>query len=163
MYSGRMTGVQGESSSHFSLSPALTDPPPPPPLPRLRALLKFVEPVSDGDAVELIRALFFGRWCNRDSTLNALDPALLNTPAALRAALDNLSSPPWCNETAYPVCVVWVVSAEGVWIMGYHTHQGLCQMSLLIRLFTVRFLYARRHGNYSQVEVVTWQGTPYSR
>merc|ERR1719375_3089892 len=46
---------------------------------------------------------FFARWCNRDATLNALSPELLADPSALRRALEALPTPPWCNETAYPV------------------------------------------------------------
>lgn len=67
-----------------------------------KALFKFVEPVAaKGDAADLLQALFFARWCNRDSTLEALAPELLKDPAALKAALKAL--PTWANETAYPV------------------------------------------------------------
>lgn len=77
-----------------------------------KALLKFVQPVADGGNLEsLVQALFFARWCNRDHTLDVLDPALLADPAALVHALNTLPLPPWCNETAYPV---EIVTWEGV-------------------------------------------------
>jgi len=77
-----------------------------------KALLHFVKPVAEkGTTVELIQALFFARWCNRDHTLNVLNPALLADPSALKSALDVVDLPPWCNETAYPV---EVVTWEGV-------------------------------------------------
>ena len=77
-----------------------------------KALLHFVKPVVEkGTKEELVQALFFSRWCNRDHTLNVLDPALLADPAALRSALDAVELPPWCNETAYPV---EIVTWEGV-------------------------------------------------
>ena len=61
----------------------------------------------------LVQALFFARWCNRDTTLAATDPGLLSDPATLKKHLTAAASfpPPWCNETAYPVeAVTW----EGV-------------------------------------------------
>ena len=40
-----------------------------------RALVKFVRPVADRGGLEtLVQALFFARWCNRDTTLASLDP-----------------------------------------------------------------------------------------
>ena len=72
-----------------------------------KALLKFVKPIAEsGTAEQLIQALFFARWCNRDHTLNGLDPQLLKDPQALSQALHTISFPPWCNETAYPVEIV---------------------------------------------------------
>jgi len=72
-----------------------------------KALLHFVKPVVEkGSKEELVQALFFARWCNRDYTLNVLDPSLLANPAALKSALDAVDLPPWCNETAYPVEIV---------------------------------------------------------
>ena len=61
---------------------------------------------KEGKVEMLVQALFFARWCNRDMTLNELDPALLADPAALRRELETVPRPPWCNETAYPVEVV---------------------------------------------------------
>lgn len=69
-----------------------------------KAILQFVRPVAErGDLPQLLQAVFFARWCNRDATLNALSPELLADPSALRRALEALPTPPWCNETAYPV------------------------------------------------------------
>ena len=77
-----------------------------------KALLHFVKPIADQDNIsELVQALFFARWCNRDHTLNVINPTLLADPSALRQALDCVAFPPWCNETAYPV---EVVTWEGV-------------------------------------------------
>jgi predicted ATPase len=64
--------------------------------------MKFVEPVAE-DTDMLLQAVFFARWCNRDLTLEQLDPTLLSDPVALQHALEMLPHPPWCNETAYPV------------------------------------------------------------
>jgi len=79
-----------------------------------KALFRFVEPVSSkGDLSDLVQAVFFARWCNRDSTLDALAsaPELLKDPVALKQMLEALPGPSWCNETAYPVeSVTW----EGV-------------------------------------------------
>lgn len=69
-----------------------------------KSLLRFVSPVAEkGDLPKLLQAIFFARWCNRDTTLDTLCPELLKDPAALRQKLQTLPSPPWCNETAYPV------------------------------------------------------------
>ena len=64
--------------------------------------------VEKGDGVKLVQALFFGRWCNRDHTLNELDSGMLDQdPKALKNFLTTkLDFPPWCNETAYPVEIV---------------------------------------------------------
>ena len=67
-----------------------------------KAILRFAEPVRD-DLPALVHALFFARWCNRQTTLDALSVELLQDPKALRAALEEVSKPPWCNLTAYPV------------------------------------------------------------
>lgn len=72
-----------------------------------KALLHFVQPVAKkGDLSALLQAVFFARWCNRDSTLEKLSPELLENPEALKHALESLPNPPWCNETAYPVGAV---------------------------------------------------------
>lgn len=73
-----------------------------------KALFRFIEPVASEDKLaDLIQAVFFARWCNRDSTLDSLSPELLSDPPALKLALLNLSGP-WCNETAYPVeSIMW--------------------------------------------------------
>jgi hypothetical protein len=70
-----------------------------------KSLLHFLGQVDKQDDKALLQAIFFGRWCNRDSTLDMLPAGLLanEDPAALQDALKTLNSPPWCNETAYPV------------------------------------------------------------
>ncbi len=67
-----------------------------------QALIRFATPVKD-DLPTLIQALFFARWCNRQSTLDALHPAQLQDAAKLRHTLHALPDLPWCNVTAYPV------------------------------------------------------------
>ncbi len=67
-----------------------------------QAILRFAEPTKN-DLPTLIHALFFARWCNRQSTLDSLTPSLLSEPARLRYALETLPQQPWCNVTAYPV------------------------------------------------------------
>ena len=67
-----------------------------------QALIRFLDPVAD-DLPRLVQAAFFARWCNRSETLDALDVELLQDPKALRRTLENLTSQPWCNVTAYPV------------------------------------------------------------
>jgi hypothetical protein len=43
-----------------------------------------------------------GVWCagNKATTLDTLEPSLLQDPQALREALSTLANPPWANETA---------------------------------------------------------------
>ena len=68
--------------------------------------MKFVKPIADNKEIDvevLVQALFFARWCNRDHTLNEINPNLLSNPTALKKELSTLPFPPWCNETAYPV------------------------------------------------------------
>ncbi len=67
-----------------------------------QAIVRFAGPVAE-DLPTLVHALFFARWCNRQSTLDRLTAVQLADPAGLRRALDALPSPPWCNVTAYPV------------------------------------------------------------
>jgi predicted ATPase len=67
-----------------------------------KSIMRFVSPVVD-DLPSLVHALFFARWCNRQSTLDALSAADLEEPSRLRTALEGLQHPPWCNVTAYPV------------------------------------------------------------
>jgi len=69
-----------------------------------KALLRFVGPVAETKNLpDLIQAIFFARWCNCDSTLDALSPELLKDPVTLKRTLETLPGPSWCNETAYPV------------------------------------------------------------
>lgn len=67
-----------------------------------KALLRFAEPLAS-DLPRLIHAVFFARWCNKQTTLDALDPAQLLDPERLRQTLDTLPHQPWCNVAAYPV------------------------------------------------------------
>jgi len=70
-----------------------------------KSLMKFVQPVAaKGELADLIQAIFFARWCNKDTTLETLDPELLKDPAVLKTAL----GASWANETAYPVeTITW--------------------------------------------------------
>ena len=67
-----------------------------------KAIVRFAGPRRD-DLPRLVHALFFGRWCNSQPTLDALSPELLSDPERLRSVLENLPTQPWCNVTAYPV------------------------------------------------------------
>jgi predicted ATPase len=67
-----------------------------------RAIRRFVEPVRD-DLERLVHALFFARWCNRQSTLDRLSAHDLTDPIRLRRTLETDVPPPWFNPTAYPV------------------------------------------------------------
>jgi len=78
-----------------------------------KAIFEFVKPIAERPEAALVQALFFARWCNRDTTLKAFHPSVLSDPAAFKKQLSSGTSfpPPWCNETAYPVeAVTW----EGV-------------------------------------------------
>ena len=65
-----------------------------------KAILRFAAGLED-DLPTLINAVFFGRWCNRQETLDLLSPEMLSNPKELEEMLNNIES--WCNETAYPV------------------------------------------------------------
>ena len=67
-----------------------------------KALLRFVG-TSDRDLPDLVQALFFARWCNSQTTLDALSVDLLQNPALLGQTLETLPDQPWCNVAAYPV------------------------------------------------------------
>jgi len=69
-----------------------------------KAVLRFVEPVKASHS-DLIHALFFARWCNQHTTLDALDPRILKTPAELRQVLLHEVQQPWASEV-YPVVPV---------------------------------------------------------
>ena len=53
------------------------------------------------DLPNLIHALFFARWCNRQETLDTLSSDIISQPKKLIEKLGMLD--PWCNVTAYPV------------------------------------------------------------
>ncbi|MDA9607201.1 putative DNA base hypermodification protein [Candidatus Actinomarina] len=65
-----------------------------------KSIIKFAEPAKD-DLPLLVQALFFSRWCNRDSTIDQLTLGDLSNPEALKEKLINLKQ--WENYTAYPV------------------------------------------------------------
>jgi len=65
-----------------------------------KSIIKFAEPAKE-DLPMLIQALFFGRWCNRDSTIDKLSLDDLADPEALKEKLLGLEQ--WENSTAYPV------------------------------------------------------------
>ena len=65
-----------------------------------KAILHFARN-SEKDLPNLIHALFFARWCNRQETLNKLSPTIISQPKELIKKLGTLD--PWCNVTAYPV------------------------------------------------------------
>ena len=67
-----------------------------------KAIERFVKPCSQ-DLPSLVHALFFARWCNRQTTLDALSADILQEPKKLREILENLPKQPWCNVAAYPV------------------------------------------------------------
>lgn len=67
-----------------------------------KAIDRFVAPRRE-DLPGLVQAVFFARWCNRQSTLDTLSVADLADPEGLRARLEALPEQPWCNVTAYPV------------------------------------------------------------
>ncbi|HOW97811.1 MAG TPA: putative DNA base hypermodification protein [Kiritimatiellia bacterium] len=66
-----------------------------------RAVVRFVRRAGSS-LPELLHALFFARWCNRDTTLDAMEPPLLRQPARLRHFLLHETAQPWFSE-AYPV------------------------------------------------------------
>ena len=65
-----------------------------------KSIIKFAEPAKE-DLPLLIQALFFSRWCNRDSTIDQLTLGELSNPDALKEKLIGLDQ--WENYKAYPV------------------------------------------------------------
>ena len=65
-----------------------------------KAILSFAKDLEK-DLPMLIHALFFGRWCNRQETLDELSSDMLLQPEILLKTLNSFE--PWCNLTAYPV------------------------------------------------------------
>ncbi len=65
-----------------------------------KSIIKFAEPAKE-DLPLLIQALFFGRWCNRHTTIDGLTVNELSNPEALKNKLIKLEQ--WENFTAYPV------------------------------------------------------------
>ena len=65
-----------------------------------KSIIQFAEPAKN-DLPLLIQSLFFGRWCNKQTTIDDLTVNELNNPEALKNKLTNLEQ--WENYTAYPV------------------------------------------------------------
>ncbi len=65
-----------------------------------KAVLRFADKTKT--QTDLIHALFFARWCNRNTTLNVLEPDILNSPAVLRRVLTEEVPVPWQSDV-YPV------------------------------------------------------------
>ena len=65
-----------------------------------KAILSFAKDLEK-DLPMLIHALFFGRWCNRQETLDELSSDMLLQPETLLKTLNSFE--PWCNLTAYSV------------------------------------------------------------
>jgi len=88
-----------------------------------KALMAFAE-AATGELSDLVQAVFFARWCNKQVTLDALVFEELLDPDALRMKLEGLSDQPWCNVAAYPVGPVrW----EGVLHSRFDTATRLLQ------------------------------------
>ncbi len=70
-----------------------------------KSIIKFAAPLKD-DLPMLIQALFFGRWCNRQETLDEMNADDLLNSGNLKNKLMNLDQ--WENFNAYPVQeVMW--------------------------------------------------------
>lgn len=70
-----------------------------------KAILNFCNGMGK-NIPNLIQALFFARWCNRQETLDQFSVATLLDPDKFKTALDKMDS--WCNLTAYPVeSIIW--------------------------------------------------------
>ena len=65
-----------------------------------KAILRFARNLEK-DLPNLIHALFFARWCNRQETLDKLSSKIISQPKELIKELGTFD--PWCNGTAYPV------------------------------------------------------------
>jgi len=61
-----------------------------------------VEGIGD-DLPRLVQAVFFARWCNKQTTLDELSWSQLDDSSGLQQRLQLLPGQPWCNITAYPV------------------------------------------------------------
>ena len=70
-----------------------------------KSIIKFCSGLED-DLTQLVHAVFFSRWCNKQETLDKLTYQDLLKIEKLNARL--LAENNWCNLTAYPVeAVVW--------------------------------------------------------
>ncbi len=70
-----------------------------------KSIFKFVDRLQCS-LPELIRALFFARWCNHQEILDQISKEIFMRPYELKNQLRD--SDYWCNENAYPVeNIVW--------------------------------------------------------
>ena len=65
-----------------------------------KSIFKFVDRLQCG-LPELIRALFFARWCNRQEIIDHISKEIFMSSNKLKSFLYNCND--WCNENAYPV------------------------------------------------------------
>ena len=65
-----------------------------------KSIIRFADPAKDTLPL-LVQALFFSRWCNRQSTIDQLTIDDLHNPKDLKEKLIDLKQ--WENYTAYPV------------------------------------------------------------
>jgi hypothetical protein len=65
-----------------------------------KSIINFANSSQD-DLPLLVQALFFSRWCNKQSTIDQLTLIDLNSPTTLKEKLTDLKQ--WENSTAYPV------------------------------------------------------------
>ena len=71
-----------------------------------KSIIQFINQI-ESDFSFLVQAVFFARWCNRQETLDKLNPEILKDPDELFKFLKKIN--PWCNETAYPVePIIWL-------------------------------------------------------
>ena len=70
-----------------------------------KAVQKFCAPFKDSLS-ELVHALFFARWCNKDTTLDLLDPSILKQTKNLKVFLLNSVPQPWFS-VVYPVVSIY--------------------------------------------------------
>ena len=68
-----------------------------------KAIINFSKNLN-GDLIKLVQTVFFARWCNRQETLDQLEPEILSQPKKLSKCLSQFK--PWCNKTAYPVEII---------------------------------------------------------
>ena len=65
-----------------------------------KSIFKFVDRLQCS-LPELIRALFFARWCNRQEVIDHISKEIFMSSNKLKSFLYNFND--WCNENAYPV------------------------------------------------------------
>ena len=65
-----------------------------------KAIIRFAKNFED-TLPNLVHALFFARWCNRQETLDLLSPEIIINPDHISKILKKLKI--WKNNTAYPV------------------------------------------------------------